>query len=1017
MGKRKSAVPKGNSARKTAGKPHLDASAYTRAKDSEYVHYEFGIFQDHHIQKADIVAHSITMPKVFTDAEVRQAEYREEDGLRWVGNKHYFPLAVDLDLLNNMFDDGLTFTVFDTKAMVSSRARFDKPKPSPGQLDDLAKTMAAAPDAGEAKDALSALSLSSGVAGANAKPEYSLANDVMKGTVGVKPNKKGTSTDEGVMVRMNLRDLFAGKTEVEHVFEDTESLGLTRIRKIKMTVSLDRPLLSDKFAAELNPLVIHMEELYNMPSTPVSFSALDRQCKPAYVKFSAFGEENCQVMPVTNRSHGPVQTLDQNFVLLTSRCDAADLGAHFLEKIQIEIHDRDRRPDNKFKNTSIFGTGLAEDTQFNDFKAAVGVSKKLNVLEENPEALDPFGVATLDLHDLLAGVRNLTLELPILPGPRHNTEDAEDEQIGVHAGHYVQTGAYLRVKLKLTKSLAGALPPQLSESLQNPGQDGPFARIVYICDEEDTGFFEHIKSFVNKLNTTALELDRLSVCDLDTARETYDLNNQQQLSPNLDIVTGFHVGSPSRNITVIEGLAAGNIGQIWESLPLPESPRFRVLYNSTLRYQDRLYGQLGPTLANLSLGDEIEDILARPEVYISGGRAFSCFTGLNQLAQLFGARRLQETSKSDLLPAAAAIVRIGECYGVTPHPYRLLARPSSRRMSVEVPILENVMGLVENLDQVQHRIDASNLAYDQQCQQEAGSVRGDFIGKNVGLVGEQSYANTVKATEEGRNRETIRQEEGLPVHNYSSQTFNATRLATERLKAQLQDDIRAGRLRPELTKDWRGAETQGLLLTYDQSGEFHHSAASGILLDNAPKPGAMNAAKTMQRVDEEAKWLTPAGIDHGATMAVTLLRDDIDPNPPARTVPLPEVLATRKQEFPWEMRRADFDSIVRKSRLPVAIAVNTGATDQGTGELEPNWNTTRFQPDNEHGLSVMNVPYLDAHHSTAGFRASCTGSMTHATQSAAVPIEREQDFHGGRQHLVHNTRSTQKVGRHFHSTR
>jgi len=338
-------------------------------------------------------------------------------------------------------------------------------------------------------------------------------------------------------------------------------------------------------------------------------------------------------------------------------------------------------------------------------------------------------------------------------------------------------------------------------------------------------------------------------------------------------------------------------------------------------------------------------------------------------------------------------------------------------MSFEVGIKENVTGLIDNLDDVTHKIDASNAAYAKHCK-GAAQRSPNFIATNVGKVQRQSYANSVRATEEGRKYQTIRQHEDLPVHNYSTSTFNSTRLAKEHLAEQLTEDIRAGRM------------PKGIL-TYDPSGEFHHSAASGILLDNAPKPGALNAANTLQRTDEKHKWLTQGGIDHGPTNSgasllrnevnptakggVTLLRSDVNPNPPLATVPFAHVLATRKPEFPWETRKQDFDNIVRKSRLPPAVAVNTEARPQEPAEAAHKWNTTRLLHDNVHGLAEMNQPYAERPGSGTGYHATGTGSLVHRTATSAVPYKQEliATANKPRLTLVHNRRSMEKVGRHF----
>jgi hypothetical protein len=122
------------------------------------------------------------------------------------------------------------------------------------------------------------------------------------------------------------------------------------------------------------------------------------------------------------------------------------------------------------------------------------------------------------------------------------------------------------------------------------------------------------------------------------------------------------------------------------------------------------------------------------------------------------------------------------------------------------------------------RIDAYNYSYVQD--QEKGKEEPDpnFLQHNRAAVAERSKLNSTMKEELANLNQTVSQHTGA-VHNYSSQTFNSSVLAVEKMRNLLLRDIKAGH-RPG-----------GVLFSYDPSGTFHHSAASAVLALEAPEPG------------------------------------------------------------------------------------------------------------------------------------------------------------------------------------
>lgn len=107
---------------------------------------------------------------------------------------------------------------------------------------------------------------------------------------------------KGALIHINLQDLFVGKEATATTVADLRSTGLRNIEAVRVTVTLDQPLLSRPQSRALNPMTVHFHALHCMPDMPTPFSDLDSLCHPTFLKFS-FLDDKVHV------SSGPLATL------------------------------------------------------------------------------------------------------------------------------------------------------------------------------------------------------------------------------------------------------------------------------------------------------------------------------------------------------------------------------------------------------------------------------------------------------------------------------------------------------------------------------------------------------------------------------------------------------------------------------------------------------------------------------------------------------------------------------------
>ena len=1091
--------------------------------------------------KTDLVAHNIVgaPPKVFTEQDARPCDVTEDGDIRWVGWQHNFNIGVNMDLCNEIFDEGLKIDVWETKDRVSSRARFDKPKPpgaekphassasdgaggaggqqpsgnsksnlrqgrkskrasvvprdrtsgrtstqfgnrskSPGSSGGRGSVVAGGQGStggnssssssssrrgkhrrnsnddddddddrdhhaafgtppsttsgggGGGGTELGGATVELGLLGSDEPEGPTIADKIMTNTVSRSARGGANAVDkdaQGTKVHVSLTDFFAGDRKVVYLLEDASAIGLNKIKQVRVTVEIDRPMLSDKYARTLNPLVLKFLDTRAMPETPVSFAELDRKCKQSAVEFAAFRGGRRRIVSEDKR-HGERQVWDQKYVVLTNRYSFEEMVRYLKEPIPIEVHDRDRQAQTGLPTTALFDSTKPE--LFNDFWMAVGHTKTANVLQDLPEQWDPYGVAKLDLADLLSGVKTAEYEIPILSGPRMSGLKATDASVGaMHAGHYVEKGASLTVNVSLFRPVTSvqsrmsyvAAPSGRASVVVQSRMHRSFGRAAFLWNGPHHEFFDRLKDFVDRSNVETLKLDTLALADLGVALQSYELTLEQQRDGDLDILTGFQLATPNMRVAVVEGLSAGKLAELHNVVGHPTDPGFRSLFDSSENFLERLYGPLGPSLASVFIAESLGELGERSEIYVKGGRGWGCLTGLSQIQALFVAPQMKVATRDDLLPSSTSISTIRRAYGEAPTsamlpPAAAGVAGGGGDISATIPMSnlrmtnDNLRATVKNATA---RITTTNSEYDTMLATQRHEPDRNFLAKNTATIAGISAANTILASERRRLNETITQHGGTAVHNYSTSTFNSSVLAQERMQEMIHDDIRAGR-RPKA------------LYTYDVTGEFHHSAAAAVMAPDAPGPGQMDAAATLKRRDAPEKWLTGRGLDTTARNVVDLSRQHADPDTSFEAKQFNEVLGTGRGVFPWELREKDFDNLTRKpanthavaeyglldqTARQATVAVVGGTTkprrDVGGG---PRWKSTPLSREPASVPRSILEPYNDA---GVARNAMGDGSLLHATMTSTVPI----DVTGPRLALVHNTRTSESVGRHFHKNR
>ncbi|GFS25099.1 hypothetical protein ElyMa_003432800 [Elysia marginata] len=600
------------------------------------------------------------------------------------------------------------------------------------------------------------------------------------------------------MIPLRLALLFGDKKNITTRLEDP----IPGIGDMFFSVSTNVPLLSASQKQDLNPMMIEVKSATALPAAPLSYADLRLKCHPVYCKYKFFKEPE-HITP--GKEHDRNIYWEDTSVALLGTMEPSELR-EFLNGpgMQIEVHDRDRKPEEITLKPMLFGDDL-EDEKIANVGTVESRRTTHNPFKGRDKPWDPYGLVQVDLSELLLGHRYLELKLPIHNCPLPDVlgeapVDGSNRLVGIagavdgpverplSAGQYVQDTAMLKVKIELAHPLT--TPSKLASKEYIPtSKECPFNRIIFIFGYSNTELLNNLQTLVMGINAKALGLDTMPQHVIDAALSTYKLSVIQQCSLDLDIVTGFHILDGQNHLFVLEGLRDKAINVLWDVLPKPDNSDVRVLYNSDLSFSRRLYGPLDVDLCRVKLHEPLSVIVQQSLLYIRDMVFRPCFDALMKLDQVARTHKMKDVVRNELFPTAEMIVSMSREFGV----------PFTQKDFEELQCKSVTQG--ESLTQVEGESAAvtmvrplrpepsrnwtpiDNFNKDYVDSIKRGRERQDFIEANILEVQAKSEASA--AERERHRKPRIYADVGDISHNYSTQGLNSMELAREKLRKYL----------------------------------------------------------------------------------------------------------------------------------------------------------------------------------------------------------------------------------------
>ncbi|KAL3851655.1 hypothetical protein ACJMK2_015384 [Sinanodonta woodiana] len=699
------------------------------------------------------------------------------------------------------------------------------------------------------------------------------------------------------VIPVRLGILFTGAQTVTNRLEQP----VAGVEDAFVTIQLDGPLMSEKLHRELNPLIIKIQSVTNLPEMPVSLETLKQKCLPVHCKYTFLQQEAYTSL---SRTHAKNVYFDDINVILTGTLEKSELR-QFLNgpPLEVEIHDRDRKPSEVKLKASLFGDDL-EDEKISNVGTVAGRRTLHNPFKDRGKPWDPFGIAKLNLSDLLLGQRYMYLKIPVyncpIPDYFGEGDNSGGKLMGIAGavdgpvdspfavGHYMQAHTMLKVKVEIAYPLTTLENVKYKEQIPSTNEC-PFGRIVFKFDYKNVVFLNKLQTLVTKINARALELDDMPQHVIDAALSTYKLSSTQQESRTLDIVTGFQVLDGTMHLFILEGLRDKAVDEIWEGLPQPENSDVKVLFNSNLTFSKRLYGSLDVDLCRVKLHEPLEDIVRQPLLYVRDMVPKPCFEGLIKLFQIVKATKVTDVVRNDLFPTADMVVSVSKEFGVpfTTEDFEELQSKDEKSEPKTNMTVAREKSMIEYNSRTWKPLDNMNMEYMEKLMNRQKGSQVNFKLENISEV--KNKSEIIKTQKELHKTPTVKADVQV-AHNYSTQYLNSTDMAKEKLRQMLAKD--------PTTRH-----------TYCQ--DYHHSMT--VVPVNMEKLKKEAAEKSQARWKTEQGWIYPG--------MKTMLEANVHPKKPYSAKI--EELRTRWREnilhvgllqppldrdkFSWDQRQQDFE--------------------------------------------------------------------------------------------------------------
>ncbi|KAM5309310.1 uncharacterized protein CFAP92 isoform 2-T2 [Glossophaga mutica] len=622
------------------------------AKGHHFYHIEyFPLPDEKEPKKVDVVVFP-TIVKVFLDSGIKTVKPWREGDKVWVSWTQTFNMNVTKELLKKMIFYKITLRIWDSTDKVSKKVRYYRLKMD-GHSEE-AGSFVKWKESGRDKKAL------------RRRKKYQVEEDIDPKPVDHWKRCRVFS------IQLGLMPLLAGwQTIVSHGSEKSASIS-----DCLVTLKTEVPIMTEEQKQDLNPLIIKIKSASCLPSQPVPFHELERLCTPVYCKYQF---HKTPVHKTEGQPHGSHISFQDINVIFLGAMHPSDLR-EYLEgpPMVVEVHDRDRKSEEYSWKPTLFGEDPLDS--YINFQALISPKEtESNPFESQNKMWDPYGVARVSFAELLLGHKYLNLAIPIHscePKPIHHNQDSRSRKVvglkvptdarhsAMPMGNYLEANSLLKLRVDISvplRAMAEAASPDLTGT--------QLGRIIFIFHSRKALLLHSLLQDITLINAKALDLDACPLPTIQQILSAFKVRAKIQERQDLDVLTGFHLLDGKIHLLILEGLADQGLKRLWEGhqsrISGSQHGKHKVLYNSQLLFQHRLYADLETILYHVHLFKPVSQLVKQLELYLRNTMMQKAFQALTRIYCICRySTNFREVVARDLLPSSAMIKHLSQEFGL-----------------------------------------------------------------------------------------------------------------------------------------------------------------------------------------------------------------------------------------------------------------------------------------------------------------------------------------------------------------
>ncbi|EPQ17890.1 Putative protein FLJ43738 [Myotis brandtii] len=550
--------------------------------------------------------------------------------------------------------------------------------------------------------------------------------------------------------------------------------------------------MTEEQKQDLNPMIIKIKGISCLPSQPVPINELKRLCTPVYCKYQF---HKTPVHQTEGQPHGNHVSFKDLNVIFLGAMNSNDLR-EYLEgpPMVVEVHDRDRKSEEYSRKPTLFGEDPLDS--YLNFQAFISPEEtKNNPFESQNKMWDPYGVARVSFADLLLGHKYLNLAIPIhncKSKPTHHDEDGRSRKVvGFRApndshhtpmpmGNYIDANSLLKLRVDITVPLQA-----MAEAPDSDVMGTQLGRIVFVFDSKKISLLYSLLQDITMINAKALDLDSYPIPILQQILSAFKIRVKVQERPDLDVLTGFHLLDGKIHLLILEGLADQGLKRLWEShqsrITKAECGTYKVLYNSQLLFQQRLYADLDTILYHMHLCKPLSQLMKHVALHLRSRVMQKAFRALTRIYCICHySTKLREVITRDLLPSSTMIKHLSQEFGL---PISLKELIDNKKLLATPPQPTSTLDLRSRKSTLNTEI----LAHQEKYLQWRNSVMKkryetfNLIQKNISKAYQVSRKSPKPVVRVIRGSIPATED----VYNYSTQALNSAELVKKKLYGEM----------------------------------------------------------------------------------------------------------------------------------------------------------------------------------------------------------------------------------------